>query len=69
MAKAAVASTDVAALTTAGMSREMPRAWKVSIQYFLIVVFFCHDAIFALFPACLFSLPPSNEAAVGALGQ
>ena len=53
--EAAVASTDVAARTTAGMSREMPRAWKVSVFF---CVYFCHYAILTPFPARLFPLLP-----------
>ena len=38
VAATVVASTDVVAWTTTGMSREMPRAWKLS-TYFIIVFF------------------------------
>ena len=58
--------TDVAARTTVGVLREMPRAWKVSIiHYVLIVVFFCHDGILAPFSARLFPPSPSKRSSSG----
>ena len=64
--EAAVASTDIVARTTKGMSLEMPWARKVS---FFIDVFYYHDAILMPSSSRLFPPLPSNTAAAGGSGR